>query len=332
MRPHPKARGCPPHSGGEARLLGFHREAVALAQSHATQAEFAPLWSFAGAREDAQEARGHDAADGPRGAAEGAGAEQEAARRRGGAPPRATPRPRHPSRTTVLTPPSSRGAPRASTPPSLPLCTHAPRAHTPPPLQICNPSFHIHRSTRSSCATRRRRSTSRWTGPTATVKPAVLASPHSLVTGELWWWPGRVRSHREAAASVSREAHQTKLTPFAASCPSCSLDELERRVAREVALEEAAANGDGPGGHGNVRRTLWSALLRLQIGSVCFSALLCLGRSCHSHSRQDLSAALLCPASVASDLSQELQRPLTRANAVTRPPCGLGRVCRSRVC
>ena len=228
--------------------------------------------------------------------------------------------------------PSSRGAPRASTPPSLPLCTHAPRAHTPPPLQICNPSFHIHRSTRSSCATRRRRSTSRWTGPTATVKPAVLASPHSLVTGELWWWPGRVRSHREAAASVSREAHQTKLTPFAASCPSCSLDELERRVAREVALEEAAANGDGPGGHGNVRRTLWSALLRLQIGSVCFSALLCLGRSCHSHSRQDLSAALLCPASVASDLSQELQRPLTRANAVTRPPCGLGRVCRSRVC
>ena len=214
-----------------------------------------------------------------------------------------------------------------------PLCTHASRAHTPPPLQICNPSFHIHRSTRSSCATRRRRSTSRWTGPTATVKPAVLASPHSLVTGELWWWPGRVRSHREAAASVSREAHQTKLTPFAASCPSCSLDELERRVAREVALEEAAANGDGPGGHGNVRRTLWSALLRLQIGSVCFSALLCLGRSCHSHSRQDLSAALLCPASVASDLSQELQRPLTRANVVvTRPPCGLGRVCRSRVC
>ena len=69
---------------------------------------------------------------------------------------------------------------------------------------------------------------------------------------------------------------------------SARLDELERRVAREMALEEAAANGDGPG-HGHVCRMLWcsnSSTRQIRADQICRLLLcLCLGRICLGRSQ-----------------------------------------------
>ena len=322
MRPHPKARGCPRDSGGEARLLGCHQAAVALAQSHATHAEFAPLWTFAGAREDAQEARGHDAADGPRGAAEGAGAEQEAARRRGGAP-------RHPNRTTVLiSPPSSRSAPRASTPSlhARVTCSYpSPSANMQPLFSHSQVNAKQLRHAAAALNFPLDRSDSN--GQTGRLGVSTqFGHRRALVVARARQIPQRGRGLGLMRGPPNQAHSFRRVLPFLQS---------------GRAGEKGGARG-GVGGGGRQRRRPWRAwqrtphaLERASSTSDRICLLLCsaLPRpKLPLASRPDLSAALLCPASVASDLSQELQRPLTRANAVTRPPCGLGRVCRSRVC